>query len=265
MSRMTRMSCMLLLGSAPFIGFAGEVFNQPPDPNGGLYQSSRMYPDGSDYDQWVWDNFTLPVDTDITEIRWRGGFIYGGGWGGPVLDFTVDFYPTISAGTEPDVLHRMVHLHTGGNAGETYAGQFGGAAMYDYHFTLPTPFHAVGGTKYWVQIEANQQGIPEWACARGTGGNNVHFRRLAEGMFHFITGDTAFSLYDDSQPPQLGDLNCDGVIDAFDIEPFILALTDPAGYALQHPECDRNLADVNDDGAVDAFDIEPFIGLLLPP
>ncbi len=62
-----------------------------------------------------------------------------------------------------------------------------------------------------------------------------------------------------------GDLNCDGSLDAFDIEPFIVALTDPNGYAVIHPECDRNLADANGDGSVDAFDIESFINLLIGP
>jgi hypothetical protein len=61
-----------------------------------------------------------------------------------------------------------------------------------------------------------------------------------------------------------GDANCDGVIDAFDIEPFIAALLDPVGYAVAYPRCDFMLADINADGAVDAFDIEPFIALLLP-
>ncbi len=59
-----------------------------------------------------------------------------------------------------------------------------------------------------------------------------------------------------------GDLNCDGAINAFDIDPFVLALTDPAGYAVQYPDCDVMLADINDDEAVDAFDIDPFIDLL---
>ncbi len=65
--------------------------------------------------------------------------------------------------------------------------------------------------------------------------------------------------------PMVGDLNCDGALDAFDIEPFILALLDPIGYAAAYPDCDRNLADVNGDGAVDAFDIEPFVALLVGP
>jgi outer membrane protein assembly factor BamB len=60
----------------------------------------------------------------------------------------------------------------------------------------------------------------------------------------------------------LGDLNCDGQIDAFDIDPFVLALTDPAGYALKYPQCAIETADVNGDGNVDAFDIDPFVALL---
>ena len=61
---------------------------------------------------------------------------------------------------------------------------------------------------------------------------------------------------------QLGDLNCDGAVNAFDIDPFVLALTDPAGYAAAWPDCDIMLADCNGDGVVNAFDIDPFVELL---
>ncbi len=60
-----------------------------------------------------------------------------------------------------------------------------------------------------------------------------------------------------------GDTNCDGAVDGFDIEPFILGLTDPVAYAVLFPECDIRLADINGDGEVDAFDIEPFLAALL--
>ena len=59
-----------------------------------------------------------------------------------------------------------------------------------------------------------------------------------------------------------GDLNCDGVVNAFDIDPFVLALTDPAGYAAAWPNCDFMNADCNGDGEVNAFDIDPFVELL---
>ncbi len=62
----------------------------------------------------------------------------------------------------------------------------------------------------------------------------------------------------------LGDLNCDGVLNAFDIDPFILALTDEAAYAVAYPDCDILLADLNGDGVVNAFDIDPFIEVLTP-
>jgi len=67
------------------------------------------------------------------------------------------------------------------------------------------------------------------------------------------------------RPFARGDLNCDGVVNNFDIDPFVLALTDPAGYAQKFPSCDRMLADINGDGVVDNFDIDPFVALLIRP
>ena len=61
-----------------------------------------------------------------------------------------------------------------------------------------------------------------------------------------------------------GDLNCDGIVDAFDIEPFLLALFQPDEYSNLYPDCDINLADINGDGAINAFDIEGFLALLFP-
>lgn len=60
-----------------------------------------------------------------------------------------------------------------------------------------------------------------------------------------------------------GDMNCSGGVDAFDIDPFILALLNPAQYAIDYPACDVSMADINNSGAVDAFDIDPFIACVL--
>ncbi len=59
-----------------------------------------------------------------------------------------------------------------------------------------------------------------------------------------------------------GDLNCDGNVDFFDIDPFVLAITDPAGYEASYPDCDIMLADCNGDGVVDFFDIDAFVLLV---
>ncbi|MGD8450810.1 MAG: hypothetical protein PVJ57_03230 [Phycisphaerae bacterium] len=61
---------------------------------------------------------------------------------------------------------------------------------------------------------------------------------------------------------QVGDVNCDGTVDNFDIAAFVLALTNPSAYEARYPDCDRMLADINQDGLVDNFDISAFIDLL---
>ncbi|MBL8879480.1 MAG: hypothetical protein JNG88_10205 [Phycisphaerales bacterium] len=59
-----------------------------------------------------------------------------------------------------------------------------------------------------------------------------------------------------------GDLNCDGSVNNFDIDPFVLALTDPTAYAAQFPGCDPLNGDINNDGLLNNFDIDPFVALL---
>ncbi len=67
------------------------------------------------------------------------------------------------------------------------------------------------------------------------------------------------------EPYLPGDLNCDGNVDFGDINPFVLALTNPAGYAAKYPNCNIMLADINGDGRVDFGDINPFVRLLTGP
>ncbi|QOJ14554.1 MAG: hypothetical protein HRU75_07840 [Planctomycetia bacterium] len=59
-----------------------------------------------------------------------------------------------------------------------------------------------------------------------------------------------------------GDVNCDGAVNNFDIDPFVLLLVDPPAYHAAHPGCDPQRADVNGDGVVNNFDIDPFVALI---
>lgn len=63
----------------------------------------------------------------------------------------------------------------------------------------------------------------------------------------------------------VGDLNCDGIVSVGDIGPFVLALTDPSGYATSFPGCNIAAGDVNQDGSVTVGDIGPFVVLLSGP
>ena len=54
-------------------------------------------------------------------------------------------------------------------------------------------------------------------------------------------------------------MNRDGIVDAFDIEPFLDLLFDPNATP-----CNTCTGDANGDGNIDAFDIEPFLECLFP-
>jgi hypothetical protein len=56
------------------------------------------------------------------------------------------------------------------------------------------------------------------------------------------------------------DANCDGVVDAFDIEPLVNLLVSPNPIP-----CSSCAGDANRDGTINAFDIEPFINCLVGP
>ncbi len=56
-----------------------------------------------------------------------------------------------------------------------------------------------------------------------------------------------------------GDCDCDGVVDFFDIDPFVLGLSSPAQYASQFPNCPFRARDVDGSGVQDFFDIDPFV------
>lgn len=58
---------------------------------------------------------------------------------------------------------------------------------------------------------------------------------------------------------ETGDLNCDGRVNNFDIDGFVLALVGANAYAAEYPACDRFAADANGDGEINNFDIDPFI------
>ena len=58
------------------------------------------------------------------------------------------------------------------------------------------------------------------------------------------------------------DMNCDGVLNFGDINPFWLALSNPSAWHVAYPNCDILNGDINGDGTVGFGDINPFVALL---
>lgn len=200
--------CLLL--SAP-CAQAGVVFEQAHDGSGTLHHSSRYQPNGTDYDQFVWDSFSVTNAQAVTEIRWRGGYNPGSAyWAGQVANFHVSIYASIPGLSQPflgtgypHTPATLIAYDTGNKAGETSAGVFDGVEMFDYHFTLPTPFQAAANTVYWVQIEAEfVNGIPSWGFANGAP-NGSHFRRIpnqADYYFQIAPGNAALGIVTSDGP-----------------------------------------------------------------
>lgn len=71
-----------------------------------------------------------------------------------------------------------------------------------------------------------------------------------------------FTIPDCGPPLVLGDLNCDGVVDFADIDPFVAAISGRSAYELLYPDCEWLRGDMNTDGAVDFGDIDAFVAAL---
>jgi hypothetical protein len=66
----------------------------------------------------------------------------------------------------------------------------------------------------------------------------------------------------DAPVPCVGDLDCSGVVDFFDIDALVLAFQGEAAYLAAYPECRWLNGDCDSDQDVDFYDIDPFVGLL---
>lgn len=192
------------VASATYVISASGVkllLSYPPRTSGGFILSSWVSPNGSDKDVYAYNDFALPVTSSITEVRWRGGYSAKGVYG-VATDFTVTFFATNATGVEPLVASPdsdaifLAKYQVGGNVSVTLVGEVGlDQTMYDYRYQLPTPFQAVGGTKYWLRIEALQPVYPDWGIAVGTGGDGMHFQYdAAGGQFRFAPYETSFML-----------------------------------------------------------------------
>ncbi len=63
-------------------------------------------------------------------------------------------------------------------------------------------------------------------------------------------------------PLRPGDMNCDGVVNFDDIDPFVLALAGPVAYGIEYPDCRWLNGDCNGDGVVNFADTDAFVALL---
>ncbi|MCG3126415.1 MAG: hypothetical protein CHACPFDD_01250 [Phycisphaerae bacterium] len=150
------------------------------------------------------------------------------------------------------------------------------ALEYDTRNQLTTTDRTVGSTTTtdWRQYEYDPIGSFERSRAKPNGwtnyftsATNAYDRAQALGTGQ--PSNPAYGLFFEydadgnmSTSALAGDLNCDGNVDSFDIDPFTLALSDPQAYAQQYPNCDILQADINGDGSVNGFDADAFTNMM---
>lgn len=86
---------------------------------------------------------------------------------------------------------------------------------------------------------------------------------------HVLVGGDGGTVYTGNTPseriweitPCKGDMNNDGSVNGFDVDPFVLALAGAAGYAAAYPGLAGSMVfhgDLNCDGNLNGFDVDPF-------
>ena len=152
------------------------------------------------------------------------------------------------------------------NVNYTLTYSLGGAALVE---DMVLSIEEVGGSVAYSAVAAAPSGFAEATDLTGTlaaGEYTISVEAHAEvtvvGPGGNGGGNGMTFTFQVEAAPLLGDLNCDEVVDLFDIDPFVLALTNGPGYAAAYPNCDIYLADINQDSAIDLFDIDPFVILL---
>lgn len=115
------------------------------------------------------------------------------------------------------------------------------------------------------------QWVRNGSCVAGANSLSYSFTASAasEGRYECTVANAcgsvgsypAFVSVNGDNPP--ADVNCDGLVNNFDINPFVLALSDPELYAQMFPDCPITSADINGDGVVNNFDIDPFVACMV--
>jgi hypothetical protein len=159
--------------------------------------------------------------------------------------------------------------------GGLYPREFGYGNGYTdwWSYTLGTPGEPGAVYRYWLGnlvLSATGPARVWFVCGEG----GVARQGGDPATDHVYFGETDPVPWDPALPDpfdympdfvfaaEKGDLNCDGAVDVFDIQPFVLALRLPDQYEVEFAECFIEAADCNGDGLVNVFDIDPFVLLL---
>lgn len=163
-------------------------------------------------------------------------------------------------GKNSDTDYRITFMPVAGNSALSSQTVFSTAVSEQgYLGNSPSPLlpasasNWLGGFVVGVGYAYDIDGDGEFVNPSGENGDPNSIDEFYNGLL-YVAADPDFTC---------GDVDCDGVITASDISPFVNALLNPTLYASRFPDCERATADINGDGSVDASDISPFVRTFL--
>lgn len=164
-------------------------------------------------------------------------------------------------------------VNTVDNAGMILSGEFGQMPAFDTFFDGDAPdprlAQAVGGDSggpAWCRI-GNRWELAGVAVDVPTLPGQPRTNRTA--IFdHSTTIFAELTVYREQileiiKPALPGDFNDDGVVNTEDINPFVLALTQPGAWTNAYPDTLISKVDLNGDGTIDTADINAFVATLI--
>ena len=165
-------------------------YSQAPIAAGAGHLSASNTANGSNFDEFVWDSFSVPSTQTLREIQWRGTSLTASH-----SEFVISINTIALPGGSV--------WHVAGNAHEVPVEATG---VSDFRFTLPAGFVMTGGQTYWLQIYAVQNELPPgWRWSAGMGGNGAHFAQVpaVTGDYSYVNraGDAAFTLLNAATGP----------------------------------------------------------------
>ncbi len=130
-----------------------------------------------------------------------------------------------------------------------------------------TPVYFTGqGNPYYYGFTFMSQALVGQDLLPALGASNGNFTPpLGYGAYSFWINEssTARNYSLNLRFIMVGDINCDGVVDFADINPFVDALTNPDVYAAMYPDCPVENGDFDGDGQIGFSDINAFVDLML--
>lgn len=221
---------LVQVGEYPSVGLSSIVFAYGRFfgiGNGGVFR---------EYDPMTFQTIGAPIAVTTT-VSGIGGLAFDGGSTWYVISQQTDAFYEFS---DPPVAESLQFI---GNAGLG----FGDNGLEFFGGELWGALGGVGGGHLYVGTFDLESGVFAlvWDAGQVPGGNTTGIVTLPE------------------HSSATGDINCDGEADGLDVAPFVLALTNPAGFATALPDCSLLNADLTSDCLVNGDDVQPFVDVLL--